>query len=75
MGCKNSKISIDEKIGTEIKVSELQVSEVKVSEAQEIPISNETKKLNIKVNIIRPNPMNTFEDNKKLRIKIPSKKN
>ena len=70
MGCKNSKISIDEKIGTEIKLSELQVSEVK-----EIPISNETKKLNIKVNIIRPNPMNTFEDNKKLRIKIPFKKN
>ena len=72
MGCHNSKISIEEKIETEIKLSELQVSEVK--EIKEIPISNEIKKLNIKVNIIRPNPMNTFEDNKKLRIKIPSKK-
>ena len=65
MGCYNSKISIEEKIETEIS---------KGSDVNEIPISNEIKKINIKVNIIRPNPVIEFEDTKRLRIKIPSKK-
>ena len=65
MVCNKSKISIDENIQTEI---------CKGSDVNEIPISNEIKKLNIKVNIIRPNPMIEFEDTKRLRIKNPYKK-
>ena len=63
MGCINSKITNEKKIHTEKDITPV----LKV-----IPISNEVKKLNIKINIIRPNPMTGFDENKNLRIKIPS---
>ena len=66
MGCSNSKINNHAKIQTELDITPV------VKEIKEIPISNEIKKLNIKINIIRPNPMTGLEENKNLRIKIPS---
>jgi hypothetical protein len=62
MGCINSKINNHQKIKTDIDI---------IPEVKEVPISNEVKKLNIKINITRPNPMNGLEENKNLRIKIP----
>ena len=48
MGCHNSKISIDEKIETEIKVLDVKVSDVKVSEIKEEPC-DETEELTIEM--------------------------
>jgi hypothetical protein len=63
MGCINSKIINHAKIQNELDITPV---------VKEIPISNEIKKLNIKMNIIRPNPMTGLEENKNLRIKIPN---
>jgi len=65
MGCINSKIMNEKKIHTEKDITPV------VNEIKEKPISNEIKKLNIKINIIRPNPMTALDENKNLRIKIP----
>jgi len=61
MGCLYSKINKEDTIIPE--------------NTNQITRQETIKKSNIKINVTRPNPMTGFEENKNLRIKIPSNTN
>jgi hypothetical protein len=65
MGCLYSKINKEDTIIPE--------NTNQITRQETIKSSN--KKSNIKINVTRPNPMTGFEENKNLRIKIPSNTN